>query len=184
MEEEQIQTAVRMILEAIGENPDREELLDTPRRVASLYKEIFSGLGMNPADELATLFHEGHHEMVLVKNIPFYSMCEHHLIPFFGKAHVAYIPNGDVITGLSKLARLVEVTARRLQLQERLTAMIADALVDQLEPQGVAVMVEAEHLCMAMRGVNKPGTLTITTAVRGIYERDAVLRQEVFALFK
>lgn len=184
IDEEKIQTAIRLILEAVGEDPDREGLVDTPARVARLYKEVFSGLGQNPADQLMTFFHEDYREVVLVKDIPFYSMCEHHLVPFFGKAHVAYIPSGQRITGLSKLARLVEVTARRPQLQERLTATIADALVERLAPDGVAVMVEAEHLCMAMRGVNKPGTSTLTTAVRGVYKEDAALRKEVFDLFR
>ena len=184
VDEEKIQTAVRMILEAVGEDPDREGLLETPERVARMYNEIFSGLGEDPADQLMTFFNEEHSEVVIVKDIPFYSMCEHHLVPFFGKAHVAYIPNGKKITGLSKLARLVEVTARRPQLQERLTATIADALMERLQAQGVAVKVEAEHLCMAMRGVNKPGTLTVTTAVRGVYTEDTARRQEVFAMFQ
>ncbi len=184
VDEEKIQTAVRMILEAVGEDPDREGLLETPERVARMYNEIFSGLGEDPADQLMTFFNEEHSEVVIVKDIPFYSMCEHHLVPFFGKAHVAYIPNGKKITGLSKLARLVEVTARRPQLQERLTATIADALMERLQAQGVAVKVEAEHLCMAMRGVNKPGTMTVTTAVRGVYTEDTARRQEVFAMFQ
>ena len=184
VDEEKIQAAVRMILEAVGEDPDREGLLETPERVARMYNEIFSGLGEDPADQLMTFFNEEHSEVVIVKDIPFYSMCEHHLVPFFGKAHVAYIPNGKKITGLSKLARLVEVTARRPQLQERLTATIADALMERLQAQGVAVKVEAEHLCMAMRGVNKPGTLTVTTAVRGVYNEDTARRQEVFAMFQ
>ena len=184
VDEEKIQTAVRMILEAVGEDPDREGLLETPERVARMYNEIFSGLGEDPADQLMTFFNEEHSEVVIVKDIPFYSMCEHHLVPFFGKAHVAYIPNGKKITGLSKLARLVEVTSRRPQLQERLTATIADALMERLQAQGVAVKVEAEHLCMAMRGVNKPGTLTVTTAVRGVYTEDTARRQEVFAMFQ
>jgi GTP cyclohydrolase I len=184
VDEVKIQTAIRMILEAIGEDLEREGLLDTPARVARMYQEIFSGLGQNPADQLMTLFNEDHNEVVIVKDIPFYSMCEHHLVPFFGKAHVAYIPNGRKITGISKLARLVEMTARRPQLQERLTTTVAEALMERLHPEGVAVMVEAEHLCMAMRGVNKPGAMTVTTAVRGIYESDATLRQEVFAMFR
>ena len=184
VDEVKIQTAIRMILEAIGEDPEREGLLDTPARVARMYQEIFAGLGQNPADQVMTLFNEDHNEVVIVKDIPFYSMCEHHLVPFFGKAHVAYIPNGRKITGISKLARLVEMTARRPQLQERLTTTVAEALMERLHPEGVAVMVEAEHLCMAMRGVNKPGAMTVTTAVRGIYESDATLRQEVFAMFR
>ncbi|MCY0901564.1 MAG: GTP cyclohydrolase I FolE [Firmicutes bacterium] len=181
MDKQKIEAAVRMILEAVGEDPDREGLLDTPARVARMYAEVFSGLHQDPADQLQTIFNEDHNELVLVKDITFYSMCEHHLVPFFGRAHVAYIPRGARITGLSKLARLVESAARRPQLQERLTSTVADALVARLQPVAVAVMVEAEHMCMAMRGVNKPGTRTVTTAVRGSYESDAALRAEVFA---
>lgn len=183
-DEHKIQTAVRMILEAIGEDPNREGLVETPARVARMYAEVFAGLGENPADQLMTIFNEDHNELVLVKDITFYSMCEHHLVPFFGHAHVAYIPQGSRITGLSKLARLVEMSARRPQLQERLTATVADALVERLNPVGVAVMVEAEHMCMAMRGVNKPGTRTMTTAVRGRFADDAHSRAEVFAFMR
>ncbi|PWI59049.1 GTP cyclohydrolase I FolE [Sulfoacidibacillus thermotolerans] len=179
-DQQKIETAVKMILEAIGEDPNREGLLETPARVARMYSEVFSGLHQDPREQLMTIFNEDHNEVVLVKDITFYSMCEHHLVPFFGHAHVAYIPQGARITGLSKLARLVETAARRPQLQERLTATIADALVDRLDPAGVAVMVEAEHLCMAMRGVNKPGTKTLTTAVRGILFTDPLKRKEVF----
>ena len=182
--EEKIEQAVRMILEAVGEDPDREGLAQTPARVARMYREVFSGLHQDPADELTTIFNEDHNEVVLVRGITFYSMCEHHLVPFFGHAHVAYIPQGSRITGLSKLARLVESAARRPQLQERLTATVADALVSRLDPVGVAVMVEAEHMCMAMRGVNKPGTNTVTTAVRGRCAQDAQLRAEVFSLMR
>ncbi len=182
--EEKIERAVRMILEAVGEDPDREGLAQTPARVARMYREVFSGLHRDPEEELTTIFNEDHNEVVLVRDITFYSMCEHHLVPFFGHAHVAYIPQGSRITGLSKLARLVESAARRPQLQERLTATVADALVSRLDPVGVAVMVEAEHMCMAMRGVNKPGTKTVTTAVRGQYAQDAQLRAEVFALMR
>lgn len=183
-DQEKIQAAVRMILEAIGEDPEREGLVETPARVARMYREVFSGLHQDPRDELLTLFNEDHNEVVLVKDISFYSMCEHHLVPFFGHAHIAYIPQGARITGLSKLARLVEATARRPQLQERLTATMAEALVDRLQPVGVAVMVEAEHMCMAMRGVNKPGTRTVTTAVRGVFAEDAAKRAEVFQLMR
>lgn len=183
-DEAKIQQAVRMILEAVGEDPDREGLLDTPARVARMYSEVFAGLHQDPSEQLLTIFNEDHNEVVLVKDIPFYSMCEHHLVPFFGKAHIAYIPQGSRITGLSKLARLVESAARRPQLQERLTATVANAMVQRLGPVGVAVMVEAEHMCMAMRGVNKPGTRTLTTAVRGCYADDAALRSEVFALMR
>ena len=182
--EDKIQQAVRMILEAVGEDPEREGLAQTPARVARMYREVFSGLHQDPADELTTIFNEDHNEVVLVRGISFYSMCEHHLVPFFGHAHVAYIPQGSRITGLSKLARLVESAARRPQLQERLTATVADALVARLDPAGVAVMVEAEHMCMAMRGVNKPGTNTVTTAVRGRYAQDTQLRAEVFSLMR
>jgi GTP cyclohydrolase I len=179
-----IREAVRMILEAVGEDPDREGLRDTPARVARMYEEVFAGLHKNPADELNTFFNEHHDELVLVRDIPFYSMCEHHLVPFFGVAHVAYIPSKGRVTGLSKLARLVETVARRPQLQERITNLIADAVVEKLDPLGVAVYVEAEHLCMAMRGVNKPGSRTVTTAVRGIYKEDAQARGEILALFR
>jgi GTP cyclohydrolase I len=179
-----IEEAVRMILEAIGEDPNREGLLDTPKRVAKMYAEVFSGLGKNPEDELSAIFNEMHEEVVIVKDIPFYSMCEHHLVPFFGKAHVAYIPTNGRVTGLSKLARIVETIARQPQLQERITSTIADTLVNKLEPKGVAVIVEAEHMCMTMRGVKKPGSSTITTAVRGLYQEDAAARAEVFSLMR
>lgn len=182
VDRDRIEQAVRMILESVGENPDREGLLDTPARVARMYEEVFAGLHKNPEDELSTVFNELHEELVLVRDIPFYSMCEHHLVPFFGVAHVAYLPRGGRVTGLSKLARLVEAVARRPQLQERITATIADSIMNKLEPHGVAVMVEAEHLCMTMRGVNKPGSKTLTTSVRGIYAEDAAARKEVFDL--
>lgn len=179
-----LEQAVRMILEAIGEDPDREGLLDTPKRVARMYEEVFSGLHKDPADELSAIFDELHEEVVLVRDIPFYSMCEHHLVPFFGKAHVAYLPKNGRVTGLSKLARLVETVARRPQLQERITTTVADTLMDKLEAHGVVVMIEAEHLCMSMRGVNKPGSRTITTAVRGIYQQDKDAREEVLSLIR
>ena len=179
-----IQEAVRMILEAVGENPDREGLLDTPKRVAKMYAEVFSGLGKNPEEEVSAIFNEMHEEVVIVKDIPFYSMCEHHLVPFYGKAHVAYIPTGGRVTGLSKLARVVETVARQPQLQERITSTIADTLVNTLAPKGVAVIVEAEHMCMTMRGVKKPGASTITTSVRGLYNDDAAARAEVFSLMR
>lgn len=177
-----IEQAVYQLLEAIGENPNREGLLDTPKRVAKMYQELCSGLKADPKDEFTAVFSEGHEEVVLVKDIPFYSMCEHHLVPFYGHAHVAYIPSKGQVTGLSKLARAVEVAARRPQLQERLTAQVADALVDALSPQGVFVMVEAEHLCMTMRGIKKPGAKTVTTVARGLYKEDAILRQELLSL--
>lgn len=177
-----IAQAVQTILEAIGDDAGREGLRDTPQRVARMYAEVFGGLQIDPASIISTVFDDEHHEeMVMVKDIPFYSMCEHHLIPFHGSAHVAYLPKGR-LTGLSKLARLVEVFARRPQLQERLTTQIADTLMDVLRPYGVLVVVEAEHLCMSMRGVKKPGSITVTSAVRGAFcERDAT-RSEAFSL--
>jgi len=179
-----IEQAVRMILEAVGEDPDREGLLDTPKRVARMYAEAFEGLFIDEEKYFETVFSEDHEEMVLVKDIPFYSMCEHHLVPFFGKAHVAYIPRGGRVVGLSKLARAVETVARRPQLQERITATVADAIVRKLDPHGVVVVVEAEHMCMTMRGVKKPGSKTVTSAVRGIFANDAAARAEVFSLIR
>lgn len=178
-----IERAVREILEAIGENPKREGVLGTPRRIAEAYAYFFSGLAEDPVRHLETSFSESYREMVLVRDIPLYSMCEHHLIPFTGKAHVGYIPNGR-LAGLSKLARVVEGYARRPQLQERLTSQIADALYKGLEASGAIVVVEAEHLCMTMRGVQKPGSITVTSAVRGIYARDERTRQEAMALIR
>jgi GTP cyclohydrolase IA len=181
---EKIQEAVKMIIEAIGDDPNREGLLDTPKRVARMYEEVFRGLNEDPREHFQTIFGEDHEELVLVKDIPFYSMCEHHLVPFFGKAHVAYIPKGGKVTGLSKLARAVEAVSRRPQLQERITSTIANSLVETLEPHGVMVVVEAEHMCMTMRGVKKPGSKTITSAVRGVLEKDASARAEVLSLIK
>ncbi|CAJ1002856.1 GTP cyclohydrolase I FolE [Brevibacillus aydinogluensis] len=181
---EKIQQAVRMIIEAIGDNPDRDGLLDTPKRVAKMYAEVFEGMRVNEEEFFETVFSEDHEEMVLVKDIPFYSMCEHHLVPFFGKAHVAYIPRGGRVVGLSKLARAVEAVARRPQLQERITSTVADAIVRKLDPHGVVVVVEAEHMCMTMRGVKKPGSKTVTSAVRGIFAHDAAARAEVFSLIR
>lgn len=180
----QIEEAVRQIIAAIGEDPNREGLLDTPKRVAKMYEEVFSGLNEDPKEHFETIFSEDHEELVLVKDIPFYSMCEHHLVPFFGKAHVAYIPKNGRVTGLSKLARAVEAVAKRPQLQERITSTIADSIMDKLEPHGVMVVVEAEHMCMTMRGVKKPGSKTVTTAVRGVYTEDSVARSEVLSLIK
>lgn len=180
----QIEEAVRLILEAIGEDPKREGLLDTPKRVAKMYQEVFSGLQDDPKAYFDTIFSEDHEELVLVKDIPFYSMCEHHLVPFFGHAHVAYIPKGGKVTGLSKLARAVEAVAKRPQLQERLTASVADAILEKLKPHGVMVVVEGEHMCMTMRGVKKPGAKTITTAVRGVFEEDHQKRAEVLTFIK
>ncbi len=179
-----LEQAVTMILEAIGEDPEREGLLDTPKRVAKMYAEVFAGLSEDPRVYFETVFHEQYDEMVLVKDIPFYSMCEHHLVPFFGVAHIAYIPRDGVVAGLSKLARAVETTAKRPQLQERITKTVADAMMDMLNPIGVYVILEAEHMCMTMRGIKKPGSKTITTAARGIYEQDNVKRSEILALIK
>ncbi|MCS5674372.1 MAG: GTP cyclohydrolase I FolE [Acidimicrobiales bacterium] len=171
---ERISAAVVEILEAIGEDPQREGLLRTPERVANMYAEVFAGLREDPEHHLEVQFEAEHDEMVMVRDIPFYSMCEHHLLPFVGQAHVAYVPGeAGKITGLSKLARLVEAYARRPQVQERLTSQVADKLMEVLDPRGALVVVEAEHHCMSMRGVRKPGSLTITSAVRGIFLSDA-----------
>ena len=175
--------AVRELLLAVGEDPDRPGLQDTPQRVARAYSEIFAGLGQDPYEILATTFAEDHDEMVLVKDIPMYSTCEHHLVPFHGVAHVGYIPGEDGrVTGLSKLARLVEVYARRPQVQERMTSQIADALAEVLKPRGALVVIEAEHLCMAMRGIRKPGSTTVTSAVRGIFRDNPATRSEAMSL--
>ena len=180
----QIEEAVRLILEAVGEDPNREGLLDTPKRVAKMYEEVFSGLNQDPKEYFETIFGEDHEELVLVKDIPFYSMCEHHLVPFFGKAHVAYIPRGGKVTGLSKLARAVEAVAKRPQLQERITSTIANSIMEKLDPHGVMVVVEAEHMCMTMRGVKKPGSKTVTSAVRGTLAEDVNARAEILSLIK
>jgi GTP cyclohydrolase I len=178
-----IEKAVREILLAIGEDPDRDGLLRTPRRVAEMYAEICSGLHEEPARHLVTTFEAEHDEMVMVRDIPLYSICEHHLVAFHGHAHVAYIPGADGrITGLSKLARMVDGFAKRPQVQERLTMQIADAIVDALQPRGAFVLIEAEHLCMSMRGVRKPGTITVTSAVRGLFKDSPATRAEVMAL--
>ncbi|HEU0027618.1 MAG TPA: GTP cyclohydrolase I FolE [Ktedonobacterales bacterium] len=178
---QRIRAAVREIIVAVGEDPAREGLRDTPRRVADMYAEVFSGLREDPADVLSVGFEEGHQEMVIVKDIPFYSMCEHHFLPFHGVAHVGYIPNGRVV-GLSKLARAVEILARRPQLQERLSTQLADVIMKSLEPQGVAVVISANHLCMQMRGVRKPGSLTVTSAMRGVFQRSSATRAEFMSL--
>jgi GTP cyclohydrolase I len=178
-----LEKAVREILYAIGEDPDRDGLARTPHRVAEMYAEICSGLHEDPAQHLIVTFEANHDEMVLVRDIALYSLCEHHLAPFHGRAHVAYIPGDDGrITGLSKLARLVDGFAKRPQVQERLTTQIADAIVEVLQPRGAFVMIEAEHLCMSMRGVRKPGTLTLTSAVRGLFKDSAATRAEVMSL--
>jgi GTP cyclohydrolase I len=178
-----IERAVREILLAVGEDPDRDGLRDTPARVARAMNEQFSGLQLTPADVLTTVFDADHEEMVLVRDIELYSTCEHHLVPFFGRANVGYIPNEKgQITGLSKLARLVDVYARRPQVQERMTSQIADAMMATLEPRGVIVIIEAEHLCMSMRGVRKPGAKTVTSAVRGIFLNSESTRAEAMSL--
>lgn len=183
MDKAKIEEGVRLILEGIGEDPDREGLLKTPARVARMYEEVFAGLAEDPHRHFVTTFDEGHQEMVLERDIPFYSMCEHHLVPFFGKAHIAYIPAVDGrICGLSKLARLLDAFAKRPQVQERLTSQVADTLMEELHPQGVLVVLEAEHLCMSMRGVKKPGSKTTTSAVRGVFERRHATRSEALNL--
>ena len=182
VDQPRIEAAVREILAAVGEDPDRDGLRNTPARVARMYSEIFAGLHVDPGAVLNVTFEADHDEMVLVKDIPFASVCEHHFVPFVGKAHLAYIPNDDGrITGLSKLARLVDGYARRPQVQERMTSQVADTLVKVLEPRGVLVVLEAEHLCMSMRGVKKPGATTITSAVRGLFRDDARTRAEAMA---
>jgi len=181
VDQERIARAVREILEAIGEEPGREGLLETPRRIAETYAELFSGLHQDPQEVLSTGFQESHKEMVILKNIPFYSLCEHHFLPFHGRAHVGYVPEGRTV-GASKIARALDILAHRPQLQERLTSQIADSIMEGLAPDGVAVVIEAEHLCMTMRGVQKPGTLLVTSAIRGGFRRRAVTRSEFLAL--
>ena len=181
-DETKIQEGVRLILEGIGEDPDREGLRETPRRISDMYREIFSGIGRKAEPEVTLVEGANHDEMIMVKDIPLYGICEHHVLPFVGKAHVAYIPNTDGrITGLSKIARVVDLLSKRLQVQERLTTEIADALDRALEPRGVFVVIEAEHLCMTMRGVKKPGSMTLTSAVRGLFRNDARTRQEAMS---
>ena len=183
MDKEKIKRAVRDILEAIGEDPDREGLKETPDRVARMYEEIFCGIFQDPREHLKVTFpEESHEEMVIVKDIPFYSCCEHHLVPFFGKAHVVYIPKGGRLTGLSKLARVVETIAKRPQLQERIATETADIIMEELRPYGVMVVIEAEHMCMTMRGVKKPGSKTVTSAVRGVFAKDIATRTEAMNL--
>ncbi|HEY7350470.1 MAG TPA: GTP cyclohydrolase I FolE [Ktedonobacterales bacterium] len=179
---EAIKTAVVMMLKAIGEDPTREGLRDTPRRIAEMYAELFAGLKHDPAEVLQVSFDEGHSEMVIVKDIPFYTVCEHHFLPFHGVAHVGYIPRGRVV-GISKLARAVEILARRPQLQERLTSQIADTVMTTLEPNGVGVVLEGDHLCMQMRGVKKPGSKVVTSAMRGVFKNVAT-RAEFMALIR
>lgn len=182
---ERAEAAVRELLIAIGEDPDREGLIETPARVARAYEECFAGLRTDPKEVLSKVFNEEHRELVLVRDIPIYSTCEHHLVPFFGKAHIGYIPgDSGKVTGLSKLARLVDLYAKRPQVQERLTSQVADALVEKLQAQSVIVVIECEHLCMAMRGIRKPGATTTTSAVRGGFQRNAASRAEALALIR
>jgi GTP cyclohydrolase I len=179
---ERVRRAVLEILDAIGEDIGRDGLTDTPRRVAAMYEELFSGLHEDPSRHLTVTFEAQHDEMVMVRDIPFASLCEHHLVPFIGRAHVAYIPGDDGrVTGLSKLARLVDGFARRLQVQERMTTQVADAIDEVLSPRGVLVVIEAEHLCMSMRGVKKPGSVTVTSSVRGLFRNDIATRAEAMA---
>ncbi|HIW69338.1 GTP cyclohydrolase I FolE [Dietzia aerolata] len=182
---ERAEAAVRELLIAVGEDPDREGLRDTPARVARAYREVFAGMYTDPSEVLAKTFDEDHRELVLVRDIPIYSTCEHHLVPFHGVAHIGYIPGkSGAVTGLSKLARLVDLYAKRPQVQERLTSQVADALVDRLAPSGVLVVIECEHLCMAMRGIRKPGSVTTTSAVRGIMRSNASTRAEALGLLR
>jgi GTP cyclohydrolase IA len=184
MDTKKIEKAVRDILKAIGADPNEKDLLATPRRVAEMYEEIFEGVGRDPAKELEVVLDQKHEEIVLLKGIPLYSVCEHHLLPFFGKANIAYIPKNGRVTGLSKIARVVDILSRRPQVQERLTTQIADIIMSKLKPQGCMVVIEAEHLCMSMRGVKKPGTLTVTSAVRGVFQKNEKTRAETLSLMK
>ena len=180
-----ISSAINEIIKAIGEDPTREGLVDTPERVAEMYAELFSGLHQDPKEELKVGFELGHREMVVLRDIPFYSMCEHHLLPFYGVAHIGYIPNEEGrIVGISKLARVVEIISKRPQLQERMTTEIADTIMNAINPDGVAVVIQAEHLCMIMRGIKKPGSNVITSAIRGIFSRKAASRAEFFSIIQ
>lgn len=182
MDKEKIEFAVRQLLKAIGEDIERPDIKETPRRVAELYQEVLGGKEINPEDILEVFLEQNHDEIVLLKDIPLYSICEHHLLPFIGKAHIAYIPMGNRVTGLSKIVRVVDILSRRLQVQERLTTQIADVMMRKLEPRGVMVVIEAEHLCMSMRGVKRPGIKTITSAVRGIFKENEKTRAETLNL--
>lgn len=183
IDQQKIKQAVTLLLEGIGEDVTREGLIDTPDRIARMYEEIYGGMEEDAATHLSKVFHVDSSEMVIEKDIPFYSTCEHHMLPFYGKAHVAYIPNGEVV-GISKLARTVEIYARRLQIQEQLTAQVADALMEQLKPKGVMVMMEAEHMCMTMRGIKKPGSRTVTYVTRGIFNEDERLVNKFFQMVR
>lgn len=185
MDRDKIARAVKEILEGIGEDPRRAELSETPERVARMYEEIFAGVGKDPADEIDVTFDSEYDEMIMVRDIPLYSVCEHELLPWMGKAHVAYIPNKKgQITGLSKIARVVDVAAKRPQLQERLTMQIADAIEARLDPRGVFVVIEADHLCLTMRGIRKPGSLVVTSAVRGLFRENVATREEAMRLMR
>lgn len=184
MDKKKIERAVMDILEAIGENPARKDLQKTPERVAEMYEEIFAGISQNPEKELEVILDQKHEEIILLKNIPLYSCCEHHMLPFLGRAHIAYIPKEGRVTGLSKLARVVDILSKRPQVQERLTTQIADIIMHKLKPQGCMVVIEAEHMCMSMRGVKKPGTMTVTSAVRGVFKKNEKTRSEALALIK
>lgn len=184
MDKRKIMKAVTMILEAVGEDPKRKDLLATPRRVAEMYEEIFSGINRNPAKELEVVLDQKHDEIVLLKGIPLYSVCEHHLLPFLGKAHIAYIPKEGRVTGLSKLGRAIDILAKRPQVQERLTTQIAEVIMKVLRPRGCMVVLEAEHLCLSMRGLNKPGISTVTSAVRGVFRENEKTRSEALSLIK
>ncbi len=183
IDKKKIEEGVRLMLEGLGEDISREGLAETPQRIARMYEELFAGLGKDAKEPLSKTFHTDHREMVVEKDILFYSMCEHHFLPFYGKAHVAYVPNGKVV-GLSKLARTVEIYAKRPQIQEQMTVQIADALMEHLKPKGVAVMLEAEHMCMTMRGVKKPGSRTVTYAKRGLFEEEEALMDRFFRFVK
>ena len=184
MDKLKIEKAVKEILKAVGEDPDRPDIRATPRRVAEMYEEILAGIKVNPEKELDVVFEKEHDEIILLRDIPLYSICEHHLLPFIGKAHVAYIPKDNRVTGLSKLVRVVDVLSKRLQVQEHLTTEIATVIMKKLKPKGVMVIIEAEHLCMSMRGVKKPGVLTITSAVRGLFRANEKTRAEALALIR
>lgn len=184
MDKEKIKKAVKLILEAIGENINREGLKETPQRVADMYEEIFCGIKQDPNAYIKIFSNEKHDEMIILKDIPFYSICEHHILPFFGKAHIAYIPKNNKLLGLSKLARVVDIYSKRLQLQERLTTQIADFLVKAVDPLGVLVILEAEHLCTTMRGIKKPGSVMVTSAIRGIFRKNESTRKEALTLIK
>lgn len=183
VDHEKIKEGVRLLLEGIGEDVSREGLKETPDRIARMYEEIYGGMGENAAEHLSKVFSVRHNEMVLEKDIVFYSTCEHHLMPFYGKAHVAYIPDGKVV-GLSKIARTVETYAKRLQIQEQMTGQIADAIMEHLAPQGVMVMLEAEHMCMTMRGIKKPGSKTVTVAARGVFKEDVELQEQFYKMLR